>query len=175
MIHTTTQFITAVVAVQYSVALVRLLHALSQIRTLELCSRASNGRAAFLVLVVKAVVVAVAHPRLRDTVARTRACELNKNKLFNFFFNSCKYEIHQMGFYFLHCFSLCRRHWPFFQPCLSKNTADMILHQDIVCLVLNFMRGAVFCLTWHPRSKSKVKALFNLFCLKLRVGSFGTH
>ena len=50
--------------------------ALFQVVAFELGGRASDGRTVFLVGVVKAVVVAVALPRLRNAVARTLAGEL---------------------------------------------------------------------------------------------------
>ena len=50
--------------------------ALLTIGALELLRRAGYGRTALLVLVVEAVVIAVAHPRLRNAVTRARAREL---------------------------------------------------------------------------------------------------
>ena len=52
--------------------------ALLQIGALELRPRAGDGGTVLLVGVVEAVVVAVAFPTLRDTVARTFTCKLCK-------------------------------------------------------------------------------------------------
>jgi len=75
---TTTELVTAVVTVQYAVALVSLLYTLPEVRAFELCRRTSNGRTAFFVLVVETVVVAVAHPGLRDAMAGPRTGELEQ-------------------------------------------------------------------------------------------------
>lgn len=52
------------------------LHTLLQVSTLELARETGHGRAVGLVLLVEAVVVAVAHPRRRDTVPGAGAGEL---------------------------------------------------------------------------------------------------
>lgn len=73
---TTSEFVAAIVAVQYTVAFVRFLYALSEISAFELRRRTGDRRTAFFVLIVETVVVAVAHPGLGNAVAGPRASEL---------------------------------------------------------------------------------------------------
>lgn len=56
------------------------LNALLQVGALELRGEAGDGRAVGLVLLVEAVVVAVAHPRRGDAVARARTRELETER-----------------------------------------------------------------------------------------------
>lgn len=69
----TAQLFTAIQTVGNAVALVRLVDALLQVGALELVGGAGDGRAALFVFVVPAVVIAVAHPRLRHAVSRRTA------------------------------------------------------------------------------------------------------
>jgi hypothetical protein len=79
---TTTELITSIVAIQYSVALVRLLYTLPEVGTFELCRWTRDWRTTFFVLIVETVVVAIAHPRLRNTVTRPWASKLKTNDEF---------------------------------------------------------------------------------------------
>lgn len=80
-ILTTSEFVAAVVAVQYAVTLVRFLYALSEVGAFELGRRTRDRRTTFFVLVIETVVVAVAHPRLRDAVTGPGTRELHKTVL----------------------------------------------------------------------------------------------
>ena len=74
--HGAALLVAAVVTVRDAVTLVRLVDALLQVAALELGGGAGDGRAALLVRVVEAVVVAVAAPALRDAGAAGAAGEL---------------------------------------------------------------------------------------------------
>lgn len=69
-------FITAIVTVWNSVAFVRFVDALFPVAAFELLTRTRDGRTAFFVFVVETVIVTVANPRLRNTMAGARASEL---------------------------------------------------------------------------------------------------
>ena len=74
--HRTSLLITAIVTIRNTVTLVALMNALLQIAALELTARAGYRRAALLVSVVEAVVVAIASPRLGNASAAITAGEL---------------------------------------------------------------------------------------------------
>lgn len=70
------QFVAAIVAIRYAIAFVRFFDALPQIGALELIRQTRYWWTVLFVLFIKAVVVTVAHPRLRYAVAGSRAREL---------------------------------------------------------------------------------------------------
>lgn len=76
IILTTTQFVTSIVTVWNAIAFVSFLHALFQIRTLELIWLTSYWGAILLVLFVKTVVVTVANPILWNAMTGSRTSEL---------------------------------------------------------------------------------------------------
>ena len=72
----TSLLITTIVTIGNTVTLVALMNALLQIAALELTARAGYRRAALLVSVVKAVIVAITSPRLGNAGAAVTAGEL---------------------------------------------------------------------------------------------------
>lgn len=71
-------FVAAVWTIGNSVTFIRFLNTLLEICAFELRCGTRNGRATFFVLIVEAIVVAVANPRLRDAVTRSRTSKLKK-------------------------------------------------------------------------------------------------
>lgn len=69
-------FVASIVTIRNAVAFVRFVDALLAVAAFQLLGRTRDGRATFFVFIVKAVIVAVADPRLRDAMAGTRASEL---------------------------------------------------------------------------------------------------
>lgn len=70
------QLIAAIITIRYAIALVRLLDALSGISTFEVIGQTGDWRTVFLILLVEAIVITVAHPALRNAMVCARASEL---------------------------------------------------------------------------------------------------
>lgn len=77
---TTALLVTPIITVWNAITFVCFLNALLEIRTLKLCCRARDGRTALFILVVKAVIISITNPRLRNAVSWSGTCELEQKQ-----------------------------------------------------------------------------------------------